>query len=280
MGGRTSFPSLTGVPVNRLQRLHEAGVSIWLDTIRRSLITSGEFQRLVSEDALTGVTSNPTIFEKAISGSTDYDQAIRSLLADEVTDPKELFFALGLEDIRMAADVLRVPYAATGGADGFASFELTPDLAHDVDGSVSQAHALWARLDRPNVMIKVPATKEGPPVIEELTTVGINVNVTLLFSVQRYEEAALAYQSGLERRLSAGEAVDAVASVASFFVSRGDTAVDRILPADSPLHGKVAVANARRAYRRVRGPFRGPRWGTPGRGRGRGPGPPRRAPRA
>jgi transaldolase/glucose-6-phosphate isomerase len=246
--------------MNRLQELHEAGVSIWLDTIRRSLITSGEFQRMVSEDALTGVTSNPTIFEKAISGSTDYDEAIRSLLADDVTDPKDLFFALGLEDIRMAADVLRVPYAATGGADGFASFELTPDLAHDVDGSVSQAHALWARLDRPNVMIKVPATKEGIPVIEELTAVGVNVNVTLLFAVERYEEAALAYQSGLERRLSAGEAVDTVASVASFFVSRVDTAVDRILPADSTLRGKVAVANARRAYRRFRDLFRGPRW--------------------
>ncbi|TML00706.1 MAG: bifunctional transaldolase/phosoglucose isomerase [Actinobacteria bacterium] len=261
-GRENSFPSPTGARMNRLQELHEAGVSIWLDTIRRSLITSGEFQRMVSEDALTGVTSNPTIFEKAISGSTDYDEPIRSLLADDVTDPKDLFFALGLEDIRMAADVLRVPYAATGGADGFASFELTPDLAHDVDGSVSQGHALWARLDRPNVMIKVPATKEGIPVIEELTAVGVNVNVTLLFAVERYEEAALAYQSGLERRLSAGEAVDTVASVASFFVSRVDTAVDRILPADSPLHGKVAVANARRAYRRFRDLFRGPRWET------------------
>ncbi|HEX9411040.1 MAG TPA: transaldolase family protein, partial [Actinomycetota bacterium] len=233
--------------MNRLQLLHEAGVSIWLDTIRRSLITSREFQRMVSEEALTGVTSNPTIFEKAISGSTDYDQAIQSLLADGITDPKDLFFALGLEDIRMAADVLLVPYVATSRADGFASFELTPDLAHDVEGSISQAHALWARLDRPNVMIKVPATREGTPVIEELTAVGVNVNVTLLFSVKRYEEAALAYQSGLERRLSAGGAVDAVASVASFFVSRVDTAVDRILPDDSPLRGTVAVANARRA---------------------------------
>ncbi len=246
--------------MNRLQLLHEAGVSIWLDTIRRSLITSREFQRMVSEEALTGVTSNPTIFEKAISGSTDYDQAIQSLLADGITDPKDLFFALGLEDIRMAADVLLVPYVATSRADGFASFELTPDLAHDVEGSISQAHALWARLDRPNVMIKVPATREGTPVIEELTAVGVNVNVTLLFSVKRYEEAALAYQSGLERRLSAGGAVDAVASVASFFVSRVDTAVDRILPDDSPLRGTVAVANARRAYRRFRELFRGPRW--------------------
>jgi transaldolase/glucose-6-phosphate isomerase len=246
--------------MNRLRQLHETGVSIWLDTIRRSLITSGQFHRMVSEDALSGVTSNPTIFEKAISGSTDYDDPIRALLADDVSAPRDLFFALGLEDIRMAADVLRVPYKATRGADGFASFELTPDLAHDVDGSISQARALWARLDRSNVMIKVPATKEGIPVIEELTTAGINVNVTLLFSVRRYEEAALAYLAGLERRHSAGEPVDTVASVASFFVSRVDTAVDRILPEASELRGRVAVANARRAYRLFRELFRGPRW--------------------
>ena len=246
--------------MNRLQLLHEAGVSIWLDTIRRSLITSGQFERMVDEDFVSGVTSNPTIFEKAISGSTDYDEAIRSLLAEDIIDPKDLFFALGLGDIRMAADILRAPYDATGGADGFASFELTPDLAHDVDGSISQAHALWARLDHPNVMIKVPATKEGIPVIQELTAAGVNVNVTLLFSVHRYEEAALAYVAGLERRRSAGEPVRPVASVASFFVSRVDTAADRILPEGSPLRGKVAVANARRAYRRFRELFSGPRW--------------------
>ena len=246
--------------MNRLQQLHDAGVSIWLDTIRRSILTSGQFERMIAEDALTGVTSNPTIFEKAISGSTDYDEAIRVLLADDITDPKDLFFALGLEDIRMAADLLRAPYEASGRTDGFGSFELAPELAHDVDGSISQARALWARLDRPNVMIKIPATKEGIPVIEELTAEGININVTLLFSGARYEDAALAYIVGLERRLSAGERIDGVASVASFFVSRVDTAVDRMLPEGSPLRGTVAVANARRAYGKFRDLVRGPRW--------------------
>jgi transaldolase len=246
--------------MNRLQVLHDAGVSIWLDTIRRSFVTSGHFARMVSEDALTGVTSNPTIFEKAISGSTDYDEPIRALLSDDVTAPLELFFALGLEDIRMAADLLRGPYDATGGADGFGSFELTPDLADNVRGSIEQAQILWTRLDRPNVMIKVPATEAGIPVIEELTVMGINVNVTLLFSVDRYKEAALAYQRGLERRRAASQPIDAISSVASFFVSRVDTAVDRLLPDGSPLRGKVAVANARRAYRRFRRLFAGPRW--------------------
>src|SRR5947199_10399909 len=146
--------------MNRMQQLHDAGVSIWLDVIRRSLLTSGKFERMVPEDALTGVTSNPTIFEKAISGSTDYDEPIRSLLADDVTDPKDLFFALRLEDIRMAADVLRVPYAATGGAHGFASCELTPDLPHDADGPLSQGHDLWARLERQLLTITAPATNE------------------------------------------------------------------------------------------------------------------------
>ena len=246
--------------MNRLQQLHDAGVSIWLDTIRRSLLTSGRFQRMVEEDALTGVTSNPTIFEKAISGSTDYDEPIRALLADDVTAPLDLFFALGLEDIRMAADVLRAPYQATGGADGFASFELTPDLADDVRGSIEQGQVLWARLARPNVMIKVPATEAGIPVIEELTAIGVNVNVTLLFSVRRYEQAALAYISGLERRLAGAQPIDSLASAASFFVSRVDTAVDRLLPEDSPLRGGVAIANARRAYRLFRRIFAGPRW--------------------
>jgi transaldolase/glucose-6-phosphate isomerase len=246
--------------MNPLQELHDAGVSIWLDTIRRSLVTSGHLARMVSEDAVSGVTSNPTIFEKAISGSTDYDEPIRALLSEDVAAPLEIFFALGLEDIRMAADVFRGTYDVTGGADGFGSFELTPDLAHNVRGSIEQAQVLWARLGRPNVMIKVPATEAGIPVIEELTAIGINVNVTLLFSVDRYKEAALAFQKGLERRRAAGQPIDHVASVASFFVSRVDTAVDRQLPEGSSLRGTVAVANARRAYRRFRRLFAGPRW--------------------
>src|SRR2546426_1951062 len=164
--------------MNRLQELHAAGVSTWLDTIRRSLLTSGELARMVSEDAVTGVTSNPTIFEKAISGSTDYDEVIGDLLSRGEEDPQGLFFKLALEDIRMAADVLRTPFLATGGADGFGSFEVTPDLAMDTEGTIAQAKELWAKLDRPNVMIKVPGTEEGVPAIEELTAAGINVNVT------------------------------------------------------------------------------------------------------
>ena len=246
--------------MNPLQELHSAGVSIWLDTIRRNLLTTGELGRLIAEDAVTGVTSNPTIFEKAISGSTDYDEALRELLSRGVEDPRQLFFSLALDDIQMAADVLRTPFEETGGADGFASFEVTPDLASDTAGSIAQANELWAKLDRPNVMIKVPGTEEGIPAIEELTASGVNVNVTLLFSVARYEESALAYMKGLERRLDAGERIDGISSVASFFVSRVDTAVDRQLPAGSPLRGKVAVANARRAYGRFRRLFSGPRW--------------------
>jgi transaldolase/glucose-6-phosphate isomerase len=246
--------------MNRLQELHAAGVSIWLDTIRRNLITSGELARMITEDALTGVTSNPTIFEKAISGSNDYDEILRELLSQGVEDVRGLFLAVALEDIELAADLLKTPFVTSGRADGFASFEVTPDLAHDADGTIAQAKELWARLGRPNVMIKVPGTEEGIPAIEELTAAGVNVNVTLLFSVARYEEAATAYMRGLERRLNAGEPLDGISSVASFFVSRVDTAVDRQLPEDSPIRGKVAVANARRAYRRFKQLFSGPRW--------------------
>ena len=246
--------------MNRLQRLHEAGVSIWLDTIRRNLVASGQFDRMIAEDAVTGVTSNPSIFEKAISGSTDYDVAVRELLAEGVEDPMDLFLAMGLEDIRLAADALRPAFERSGGGDGFASFEVTPDLARNTAGTVAQAKELWARLDRPNVMIKVPGTEEGIPAIEELTAAGINVNVTLLFAVGRHEHAALAYIAGLERRLDAGQPIAGISSVASFFVSRVDTAVDRRLPAESALRGKVAVANARRAYRRFGELFSGSRW--------------------
>jgi transaldolase/glucose-6-phosphate isomerase len=246
--------------MNRLQQLHDAGVSIWLDVIRRNLLTSGQFERMIREDALTGVTSNPTIFEKAISGSTDYDEAIRDLLARGVDDPMEMFFATALDDVRQAADLLADANRASGGKDGFASFEVTPDLAHDTIGTIAQARQLWDRFGRPNAMIKVPGTAEGIPAIEELTAVGVNVNVTLLFSVDRYRQAAEAYLTGLERRVAAGEPVDGIASVASFFVSRVDTAADRILPESSPLRGKVAVANARRAYTLFLHLTEGERW--------------------
>src|SRR3954454_10274639 len=174
--------------MNRLQDLSEAGVSIWLDTLSRELLDTGEFARLIADDAVTGATSNPTIFAKAIVGSDRYDDQLRSAVRTGVQDPRELFFTLALEDVTRAADLLLPVYEATLGQDGFVSFECTPDIADDTDATIAQALELWVRLGRPNVMIKVPATDAGIPAIEELTVRGVNVNVTLLFSVTRYEE--------------------------------------------------------------------------------------------
>ncbi len=235
--------------MNRLQALHDAGVSIWLDTLSRELLDSGAFARLIADDAVTGATSNPTIFAKAITGSDRYDEQLRAAGSEE-RDPQELFFELALEDIRRAADLLRPSYDDSDGRDGFVSFECTPDLADDTQATIAQALELWGRLDRPNVMIKVPATEAGIPAIEELTARGVNVNITLLFSVARYEQVIDAYIGGLERRLASGEPIDAIASVASFFVSRVDAEVDPLLPPDSGLHGGVAIANAWLAYAR------------------------------
>jgi transaldolase len=236
--------------MNPLQGLHQAGVSIWLDTLSRELLESGDFARLVRDDEVTGATSNPTIFAKAITGSDSYDADLRAAVASGIREPRELFFELALEDVRRAADVLRPAYEQSEGRDGFVSFECTPDLADDSDATVAQALDVWGRLGRPNVMIKVPATEAGLPAIEELTARGVNVNVTLLFSVERYEQVIDAYLRGLERRLSAGEPLETIASVASFFVSRVDAKVDPLLPADSDLRGRVAIANARLAYAR------------------------------
>jgi transaldolase len=236
--------------MNRLQALHDAGVSIWLDTLSRELLDSGDFARLIADFRVTGATSNPTIFAKAITGSDRYDDQLRALVASGVRDPRELFFELALDDVRRAADLLRPAYDHTDGRDGFVSFECTPDLADDSEGTIAQALELWGRLARPNVMIKVPATEAGIPAIEELTARGVNVNVTLLFSVARYEQVIDAYMCGLERRLAFGESVQEIASVASFFVSRVDAKADPLLPADSGLRGRVAIANARLAYAR------------------------------
>jgi len=246
--------------VNRLERLRAAGVSIWLDTLSRELLESGEFERMIRDSAVTGATSNPTIFAKAITGSDRYDDQLRSLAAAGVQEPRELFFGLGLEDVGRAGDLLRAVYDETGDRDGFVSFECTPDLADDSEGTIDQAVDLWTRLGRSNVMIKVPATPAGVPAIEELTARGVNVNVTLLFSVERYEQVMEAYLSGLERRQRAGEPLAGVASVASFFVSRVDTKADAKLLPDSPLRGKVAIANAGRAYGRYLRRFAGERW--------------------
>jgi transaldolase len=246
--------------VNRLQRLHEAGVSIWLDTLSRELLESGEFERLVREHAVTGATSNPTIFAKAITGSDRYDEQLREAAEAGKSNPQELFFELGLEDVGRAAGVLRPAYEASCGQDGFVSFECTPDLADDTEATIEQALGLWGRLDLPNTMIKVPATEAGAPAIEELTARGVNVNVTLLFSVDRYEQVIEAYLRGLERRARLGEPLSGIASVASFFVSRVDAKADARLEPDSPLRGEVAIANAHRAYGRYLERFAGERW--------------------
>jgi transaldolase len=246
--------------MNRLEQLHDAGVSIWLDTLSRELVESGAFAALISECAVTGATSNPTIFAKAITGSDCYDDQLRAAVASGVRDPQELFFELALDDVREAADLLRLTYEASAGRDGFISFECTPDLADDTAATIEQAVELWNRLARPNVMIKVPATEAGIPAIEELTARGLNINVTLLFSVARYEQVIDAYVTGLERRLTAAQPVDVVTSVASFFVSRVDAKADALLPADSDLRGRVAIANARRAYARYRDRFSDERW--------------------
>jgi transaldolase len=248
--------------MNRLQALHDAGVSIWLDSLSRDLLETGAFAALITECAVTGATSNPTIFAKAITGSDRYDDQLHDLVASGVDDPQELFFQLALDDVRRAADLLRPSHDQSDGRDGFVSFECTPDLAHDTDGTIEQAVELWGRLARPNVMIKVPATDAGIPAIEELTARGVNINVTLLFSIARYEQVIDAYVAGIERRATVGEPIHGITSVASFFVSRVDAKVDARLPAGSPLRGCVAIANAHRAYARYADRFSAERWRT------------------
>ena len=245
---------------DRLRQLRDAGVSIWLDTLSRDLLDSGAFAELIARSGVTGATSNPTIFARAIAGSDLYDAQLAAVAAAGTRDPRELFFAIALEDIRRAADQLRPAYDESGGRDGFVSFECTPDVADDTDATIEQALELWARIARPNAMIKVPATGAGVPAIEALTARGVNVNVTLLFSVERYEQVIDAYMAGLQRRIEAGEPVHEIASVASFFVSRIDAKVDAVLTPDSQLRGRVAIANAQRAYARHRERFSGRRW--------------------
>ena len=213
---------------NPLQLLAERGQSVWLDYISRELVTGSELTRLVAEDNVTGLTSNPTIFEKAIADGTDYDEQIHELLSEGVDDPNEVFLRLAIRDIQHAADTMRPVYDRTGGADGYVSLELPPPLSHDTAGSVRTAKEYWHRVDRPNLMVKVPATPEGIPAVLELIAAGVNVNVTLIFALEAYEKVITAYIGGLQRRHGAGQSLD-VHSVASFFVSRVDTAVDPLL---------------------------------------------------
>lgn len=250
-------------PDANLHRLHETDVSIWLDTLSRQLLQSGKFAALIRDFSVTGATSNPTIFAKAITGSDLYDDRLRSLASEGQRDPQELFFALALDDVRRAARELRPTYDESDGRDGFISFECTPDLADDTNATIAQASDLWQRLDQPNVMIKVPGTKAGLPAIEELTRLGVNVNITLLFAIDRYEQVIDAYLRGLTSRAQAGEPLKGIASVASFFLSRIDTKVDGQLPESSPLRGRVAIASARSAYQRYLAKFAGPEYHHP-----------------
>jgi transaldolase len=244
----------------RLAALTAAGTSVWLDQIRRSLITCGELERLERELSLRGVTSNPAIFEKAILGSTDYDEQIAELATDG-RSAREIYDEVAILDVRLACDVLRGVWDDTGHADGFVSLEVEPAFAHDTEATLTQAHEYWERVDRPNLLIKIPGTEAGVPAIEEAIAGGINVNVTLLFSVESYTAIAEAFIRGMERRLQAGESLD-VHSVASFFVSRVDTEVDKRLAkiGHEELRGIAAIANARAAYQRFNELFRGERF--------------------
>ncbi len=242
------------------EELIQHGQSVWLDYIRRGLLRSGEVDRMVADGWITGMTSNPTIFDKAISESGDYEEALQAIIRMGEADPYDAFVALASEDIQLAADALRPVYESTDAVDGYVSLEVPPGIEHDREATVAEALRLFRLVDRPNVMIKVPGTPAGVEALTELIAAGVNVNVTLLFSVAVYERVADAYIAGLERRFDAGHPLDAIASVASFFVSRVDTAVDAQLPDDSPLRGQIAVANARHAYARFRDIFAGERW--------------------
>ena len=242
-----------------LKELARHGQSVWLDFISRKLICNGDLKRLVENDGVRGVTSNPTIFEKAIAGSTDYDQTLRALLSkDPDADVEKLYEPLAIEDIRMAADVLRPVYNETDAADGYVSLEVSPHLAHDTQATIAEARRLRAEVDRPNVMIKVPATPEGIPAVETLIAEGVNVNITLMFSMAHYEAVARAYINGLARSTNPAK----IASVASFFVSRVDTMVDRALESLGTaqalaLLGKIAIANSKMVYNRFLQIFHG-----------------------
>jgi transaldolase len=259
---------------NPLKELLAYGQSVWLDYIRRDLLTSGELLRLVKEDGLRGMTSNPTIFEKAISGSKDYAQQLQELAKRKDLDAKGVFEILAIKDIQSATDVLRPVYDESKKHDGYVSLEVSPTLAHQTQETLDEARRLWKAVGRANTMIKVPGTPEGIPAFRQLISEGVNVNVTLLFAQDVYERVAWAYIEALEARVKSGGDVSAIASVASFFVSRIDSLIDGTiegklkdtnLPADEQallrgLQGKVAIANAKLAYQSYKKIFSGPRW--------------------
>ena len=255
----------SGVRDNSLQKLAACGQSPWLDDLSRRMMTEGELERLVAE-GVRGVTANPATMAKAITSGMDYNADIRRAAATGAS-AAEIYESLFTADIRRACDILRPVYDASHGADGFVSLEVSPYLADDTGGSIAEAKRLWVAVARPNLFIKIPGTKASVPAIEELLFEGINVNITLLFSVERYEAVAGAYLNALARRLVAGRRVDDIASVASFFLSRIDVAVDELLESKTDarsrdLRGKIAVANAKLAYQSMKRIFGGSRWGA------------------
>lgn len=258
--------------LNPLQTLQTFGQSVWLDYVRRSLLTSGELTRLINEDGLRGMTSNPAIFEKAIAGSSDYNSTLKGLIK-ETSDPKTIYEKLAVEDIQQACDLLKPVFVETKGKDGYVSLEVSPKLANDTKASIEEARRLWKLVNRPNVMIKIPGTAAGLPAVERLIADGININVTLLFALSIYEQVAEAYIKGLESYDQNGGDVSKIASVASFFVSRIDSSVDSQINQKlketsdkseisvlNGILGKVAIANAKLTYQVYKSIYSQPRW--------------------
>lgn len=255
---------------NRLKQLHDMGQSIWLDSIDRTMLHNGDLERRIREDSLTGMTSNPTIFQKALAGGNAYDKQL--LGADRAMNPSQLFELVETQDVRDACDLFAGVFASTRGGDGYVSIEVSPGVSHSADATVEEARRLWKAVDRPNVMVKVPGTEEGARAVRRLTAEGVNVNITLLFAIEAHARVIEAYFAGLEERVKAGKPIDGIASVASFFVSRVDTEIDKRLDALAAtaiggekerlemLKGRAAIANAKLAYKLFSERFSGPRW--------------------
>ena len=243
------FSNIKNKLMNKVKSIHDLGQSIWLDFFDRELMDSGKLQQLIDEDGLCGITSNPSIFEKAVTSSSDYDEDIRKL-AGEGKSNEEIFFGFAVNDIQRAADILKPVFDKAKGNDGFVSLEVSPHLANDTQGTVNQARQLWKAVNRKNVMIKIPGTKEGLQAIRQCISDGININVTLLFGLPRYREVTEAYISGLEDRLKSNQPIDHLASVASFFLSRIDVMLDPILKEKKldKLVGEIAIDSAKEAY--------------------------------
>lgn len=247
--------------MNNLKKIHDLGQSIWLDFFNREIMDNGALQKLMDEDRLCGITSNPAIFESAVAASSDYDEDIRKFAKGQKSN-EEIFFEFAIKDIKRAADQLKPVYEKSNGQDGFVSMEVSPRLANDTDGSVKQAMQLWKAIDRKNVMIKIPGTPEGLAAIQKCVSEGLNINVTLLFGLERYREVAIAYIAGLEDRVNAGQPIGNIASVASFFLSRIDVLLDPILKEKGldKLAGEVAIASAKEAYQIYKEIFQGDRF--------------------